>query len=186
MENFFNTLQGSNLFTGDFNAWHRSWGSTTCNRKGKIISKYINEHNLFLLNDGSPTHLSTHSTFTHVDLSFCTSDLGPITSWEIISDLHGSDHHPILLKLSALNQPNKILSPPKFKLKLANWEKYKILATRQSNKIPISNNTNKESSNIQKIILQAANESIPQTKIKTKNITVPWWNDTLKNLRAQK
>jgi len=61
-------LNGSTILLGDLNSWSPLWGSLRTNTRGKNIERAIRENNLIVLNDGSPTHLSTHNTFTHIDI----------------------------------------------------------------------------------------------------------------------
>jgi len=41
------------------------------------VAKFIDRSDYILLNDMSPTHYSTHNTFTHIDLSLATADIAP-------------------------------------------------------------------------------------------------------------
>lgn len=75
------------LWTGDFNSWSPLWGSKHSNRRGMIMENFILQHQLLLLNNCSPTHFSTHSSFSHVDLSFISPQLKPRTFWNISSVL---------------------------------------------------------------------------------------------------
>jgi len=97
--NMFGNPYENTIITGDFNSWHQSWGSPTNNRKGNIIFKYITESNLLTLNDGSPTHFSTHNSLTHVDLTISTPNLVTHSKWKTDEDLFGSDHFPIHISL---------------------------------------------------------------------------------------
>lgn len=119
LQNNFERHNTNQLILGDFNSWHQSWGSPQDNKRGRILSKFFQNTNLNILNDGSPTHFPTHNTFTHIDLSLCSSQLTPYATWKTIDDLHGSDHLPIVITL--FSQPNKInYARPYFKIKKAN------------------------------------------------------------------
>lgn len=85
------------LFVGDFNSWHKQWGSIYSNGRGKTLAKFFNQSNLILLNDGSPTHFSTHNSFSHIDLSFASPELAIGSHWKVFEDLHGSDHFPVYI-----------------------------------------------------------------------------------------
>lgn len=173
------------LITGDFNSWHTSWGSNKSNYRGNTISKFLIKSMLTLLNDGSPTHYSTHHTFTHIDLSISSPILALQHEWKIESNLFGSDHFPILITLFPTQPTESSISKPNFNLSKANWQQFQLLAERQSDARPFSKNVNKEAANIQKIILQSANESIPQI-LKTRKHSVPWWNTTLQELKQKR
>jgi len=73
LQNLQAVLDTSNIptfVTGDFNGWHKNWGSNQNNSRGKILEKFITQSNYILLNDMSATHFSTHNTLTNVDLTF--------------------------------------------------------------------------------------------------------------------
>ena len=174
------------ILVGDCNAWSDLWGSPASNNRGKALEDVILASNLAVLNNGSPTHFSTHKTFTHVDISLCSSHLLPITEWKISNNLYGSDHYPIFTYFH-INQRTTIFKPkPKFKTNFANWPKFEKLCDSLSSKTTSSQNINKEAANIQKSILTAAHFSIPQTKYVWRKHNLPWWNQELQILRDQK
>lgn len=174
------------LILGDFNSWHRNWGSPKGNKRGKIINDYIEKSNFIILNNGSPTHFTTHNTFTHIDLTICSSILAPATKWKISDDLYNSDHFPIIITMFDYNSNLYHNSTFRFKLNEANWEKYQRIANRLNSYYEESTNTNRESKNIRKIILKSANESIPQNAAKIRKFSVPWWDKELENLKLNK
>lgn len=112
------------LLLGDFNAWSPLWGSPSFNKAGRIVTNFIQNNNLLLLNDKSPTHFSTRQTLTHLDLSICHPPLNIASTWEVADELHGSDHFPITVKLfntsSSRPNTNKFF---RYKLDSADWEK---------------------------------------------------------------
>lgn len=175
------------LITGDFNSWHVNWGSGSNNKRGRILNKYITRSRLIILNDGSPTHFSTHGSFTNVDLTMASASLAMYAEWKTESDLSGSDHYPIITSLF----PNSVDGPspsmrPTFNLKKANWIDFCKLSEKYSDERQISPNINKEAANLHRIILQSANESIPVHKPKLRGRTVPWWSKTLEQLKTKR
>ena len=75
------------------------WGSLLSNDRGTKIEDVLLSSNLIVLNDGSPTHFSTHQSFTHVDVTTCSSNIFPLCSWKVLRDLHGSDHFPLMIEI---------------------------------------------------------------------------------------
>lgn len=63
------------LILGDFNSWGTNWCSPANNSRGTTVQSFLDNSNLILLNDKSPTHFSTHNTYTHIDLSFGSPEL---------------------------------------------------------------------------------------------------------------
>lgn len=189
LNNLYSVLNIANniptLITGDFNCWHKRWGSPVNNKKGITLEKWIAQSNLIILNDGSPTHLSTHNTLTHIDLSICTPELAIETNWTIETDFFGSDHLPILNNIFNRAQIQKPTHRPFFKTNSANWDLYTLLCISHNSSLPISSNINQEAANLSKIILRSAHKSIPKSTPKTSH-TVPWWNKELEKLRKSK
>jgi len=89
------------LITGDFNGWNSLWGSPKSNRRGRILGDYIHSNNYIILNNGQPTHLSTHNSYTHIDLAFCSPNLKIHCDFKIMDTSQGSDHFPIIINIFA-------------------------------------------------------------------------------------
>lgn len=114
------------LILGDFNSWGSLWGSPKYNQRGKTLTEFIINSNFIVLNDKSPTHFSTHNTYTHIDVSCCSPDIFPFIKWQICNDLHGSDYYPILITLSTSIEQRSSKSKPIFKLNLTDWNNFQI------------------------------------------------------------
>ena len=108
---------------GDVNAWSCFWGPNNSNSQGQIYEDIILCSDLVVLNDESPTHFSTHHTFTDVNITLCSSVLSPKCKWAMLDDLHGSDRYPIITKVFNCTNPSSSKHKPKFKADAANWEK---------------------------------------------------------------
>mgnify|MGYP003623246250 FL=1 len=77
---------------------------TDCPRSKMIVS-LMRELNLGLLNTGEPTYLSPRTNrFSQIDISIISPQLLSSYSWYVLSNLHNSDHFPILIRLE--NTPN--------------------------------------------------------------------------------
>lgn len=64
------------IMLGDFNAHCTMWGSEKTNCRGKITEKLIENDNIVMLNDTSPTHINlANGTFSCNNLIMCTSTL---------------------------------------------------------------------------------------------------------------
>lgn len=184
LQNMFADTGMPYLITGDFNGSHTIWGASKTNKKGETIFNFLNDSNLILLNDKSPTHLNTYGTYSYIDLSFCSPSLIGTTIWKTENHLCGSDHFPIIISLFP-NTSQTCSFKPKFRTQNADWKKYKENCLSFDITRSVSTNVNKESANLSKIILQSANISIPQTKVKINN-KVSWWNKILENLKTVK
>ena len=83
---------------GTFNAHSTLWGCSKTDLRGKIIEDLLLKLNLSILNDGSNTYLYPATGYSSaIDLSIASPSLYLDFSWEVVTDLHGSDHFPICI-----------------------------------------------------------------------------------------
>jgi len=88
------------LFVSDFNAHHQAWGDARNDKQGEHIFRSVGDHQLIILNDGAVTFFSSSSSsFSTIDLSISTRDLGLLVSVST-TDLCGSDHFPVNIVIS--------------------------------------------------------------------------------------
>uniref|UniRef100_A0A0K8VY27 Putative RNA-directed DNA polymerase from transposon X-element n=1 Tax=Bactrocera latifrons TaxID=174628 RepID=A0A0K8VY27_BACLA len=173
------------IIMGDLNAWSPLWGSTATNKRGEIIEDIILSHDLIVLNDGSPTHFSTHGTFTHPDVILASATLAPKLTSLTLDDLHNSDHFPIITSLSTPKSYN-VKPRSKFLTEKADWPTFCSLAISLSNNKPPCPNINAETTAIKSIIRSAAHLTIPQSSTKKFTAKLPYWSNLLAILRNNK
>ena len=64
------------IVCGDFNAYNPLWGSPRFDTRGRLLEQIFSEANLIILNNDHPTHFNAvNGTFSHLDLSVCTSTI---------------------------------------------------------------------------------------------------------------
>ena len=151
--NIFQNITTPLLFVGDVNGWSTLWGSPVNNTRGTLVEDAIVLSDLCILNNGQPTHFSTHNTFTHVDISCCSPSLYPICKWSITDDLHHSDHYPIVIDLDLnTGSQSKICykTPPKFALEKADWEKFNKIISNELENRPFVKSSNKDAATMKK------------------------------------
>ena len=113
-------LPQNKVILADFNAHHTLWGSLRVDGRGEQVVKLINESDLVLLNDGSPTRVDDNTgNLSFIDLSLVSSSIAAKCLWHTIDDSLGSDHLPILIKYSC--DTVRTPSAPKFNVKRADW-----------------------------------------------------------------
>lgn len=178
LRHLINSLEKPFLLLGDFNAHSDTWGSLKNTRRGNEINDLFDSMDLVIKNSGQHTHFSpSYNTFSCIDLTITNSSIASRFDWNVIEDLHGSDHFPISLDLLT----NKIerTKRPKWRLDEANWELFSTLTT-------INCSTNLDTTidelvtSFSNLIIQSASESIPRTSSKSKRVPVPWWSDEIK------
>lgn len=107
-------LPTSYILFGDFNAHNVLWHSDYTDSSGRYLEDIFDS--LTILNTGSPTHLCARTgNFSIIDLTVSEPRLVPYLSWETLSDLHGSDHFPIIIRTNLQHQLNSL---PQLKKKM--------------------------------------------------------------------
>ena len=173
LENLINQLPSPFLLMGDFNAKHTLWGSNVCDRWGNIIEELVDNNDLVIMNDGSPTRYDQyHNTSSAIDISLCSSDIRLDYEWSVDGHLYGSDHWPIHLKY-VQNIPYPC--PPKWKIKEARWKEYKETTKIEKDYVEFPSPL-EAYDHLNKVVMENSIEHIPRTSGKPHRPLVPWWN----------
>ncbi|CAF3642161.1 unnamed protein product [Rotaria socialis] len=171
--NLIQQLPSSFIILGDFNAHHPVWGSADTNSRGIMINEFLINHDLCILNDGSPTYLSeSNGAFSHLDLSICPIKIKSKFIWNISPFLMDSDHYPIFIEMEYSCSP--INYRPKWRYSKADWFNF------QNNIYLPSSFTDADSScaAVTSAIVENATLYIPQSSGKcSPKYRSPWWND---------
>ncbi|XP_026467767.1 uncharacterized protein LOC113371354 [Ctenocephalides felis] len=141
------------------------------------LMESIEECNLFVLNNGSPT-LVFKNTKTVVDVTVCSSEIFHLITWKVIEENLGSDHYPIYFYLDIVRS-NRILIPNrKWNCGKADWQKYKIMIEHEILSLGnhLDGNIYEKFTNI---INQTAEKCIPINKmLTTSQVRKPvWWDE---------
>ena len=85
------------VLTGDFNSKHESFGNKACNPGGNLLKEIIDDTNMTLINDDTPTHTSDRTGNQDIlDLIFVSPPMIPhYRDFWVGHDL-GSDHNTII------------------------------------------------------------------------------------------
>lgn len=170
------------LVLGDFNIRHTMWGSELCDSNSSLFLDKLDELNLCLLNDGTPTRrVSPSQSPSAPDLSLSSPSLVNSISWSVLSNSHGSDHLPILLTLADSSIPSSIPYEPllKFRLNKADWQKYSSLVQNNLESLPDANDENTLFLYLEfcSILSSAAELTIPLKNSASNKIPSPaWWD----------
>lgn len=106
---------------GDFNAMHTMWGYSRDSHKGEEIAEAMTLNGFRLANDvDMPTRIGMHAkqNDTTPDLTWTTRNIE--LEWQITRDCVGSDHLPIILRLSRFSTGAK-----KRVHKRVKWDKFR-------------------------------------------------------------
>lgn len=182
LEHIFSALSGPFLILGDFNCHHLMWGSADYDALGCDLIDLMEDLNICLLNDGSPTRRSAPGQNpSAVDLSLCSPNFGTLLSWSVIQDSHGSDHLPILISFpSSFSQPvSPPLSPNRYHLAKADWDQFAVDIDAAVSVMPTVSLENALicHEKLNKAFINSADANIPPKKQhKPGRSSPPWWD----------
>lgn len=188
LENILRQLPKPFILVGDFNSHNIIWDSNSTNSRGKTVEKLIQNEDLGLLNDTSPTHINFgNSNFSCIDLSLSTPSIAQRLEWEVLSEIYSSDHIPIKIKISHRQVNNKYSNNHRWNLKNPNWKLFTDLLEAEINKIIDYNIIDIEETTLTftNLITDSAKMTIGITN-QTKKPRVPWWNDKIKEAISNK
>lgn len=178
LNNIHRQISGPCIFLGDFNAHNHIWGSLTTNNRGNVIEHFMDDHNLVVLNNNSPTHFNVHNGNTSIiDLVFVTPNLSTHFFFETHSDLCGSDHWPIFVNLFTPEPKSSRRS--RWLVDLADWQKFS--SNIVFNDTYLDMEVDQINNYIIETILNSAKNSIPSTSTKVPRYRVPWWSLEIQN-----
>lgn len=110
----------STVISEDFNAKHGAWGSRVEDSRGRILTDWISQHGLAILNEGVTPTFSRETGESVIDLTFCTGDLARLVSnWRVNENIKTlSDHRYISMVISGLGwarlgKPNQMQRYPR-------------------------------------------------------------------------
>lgn len=176
---FINTSTNNHLIiAGDFNAHHSQWSAPRNDRNGKYLAQYIENHNL------APTNVKTN-TYTKgphsslIDLTIISNTLLLLTDSYVKTLTYGSDHFPILTKVTFSAQADSIYNQS-FNLNKADYLTYKHLLDIAFINPPNLNSVVDQYNFFINELIKAATATIPIRTNNPKHKRVPYWNDKCK------
>lgn len=182
LKNIIQGLQSPVVILGDFNGHHSSWGAPRDDSFGIRVADLLDELNLGVLNDGSPTRRPIPGQArSYVDLSICSPGVMSLITWNILNLSYGSDHYPIIISFPKSNNSCTEALPPlqKFRLTKDKWEDFSVSLNNKMSHFQVVSEDNIVDSynNLTSNILLSAEESFPIKNVARNKIpSPPWWD----------
>lgn len=93
-----------------------------------LLYNFLMDIDLYLLNDGSPTRITTPDQSTRCqDLAFDTQEFETLTTWQTLFHNRNSDHFPILITIDIPSRSPTAMQThvyPCFRTRSADWPKF--------------------------------------------------------------
>ncbi|XP_073962004.1 uncharacterized protein [Choristoneura fumiferana] len=156
------------------------WGSADYDALACDLVDLMEDKNICLLNDGSPTRRTAPGlNSSAVDLSLCSPHFGTLLSWSVLQDSHGSDHLPILISFpTSFSQPSTPPNSNRYHLSKADWDQFAADLDAAVSKMPIvlPENACICHDNLIEAFIVAADKNIPPKKRYKARSSPPWWD----------
>lgn len=181
LNSMLSSFTGPFIVMGDFNCRHPLWGSNSSDAASSLLLNLLDDINLCVLNDGSPTRrVSPFDNVSVPDLSFASTSLVNSLSWSVLTNSHGSDHFPIIINLNQSSSPSPVPQPLlKYKLHNVDWNKFSsVLNLKLSHMSPeLTPNSLSVYFEFTSCLLAAADDSIPLKGVHRDWLpSPPWWD----------
>ena len=176
------------ILAGDMNAHSIGWDKAMVNEekgadeRGKTIEKWMEENAMVPLNTGERTHTNRKTDREMApDITIIHEECTDQYQWEVLKELGGSDHHPIMItrEIRGLDRVNTNIKK-KWDIKNADWEKLREQVEKEIPTNYQAKNINKVEKKFRKIVTGAANQHIG-TKT-NKRDSKPGYSKTVKEV----
>jgi hypothetical protein len=75
------------MYLGDLNIHHPIFGSTGMDKPGEIVTQWIDDRNLVIINDGSPTKIDPNTgNTTAMDVTMVPATISTSSDWVVVQD----------------------------------------------------------------------------------------------------
>jgi hypothetical protein len=159
---------GDALVLGDFNAHDPLWHSSIQDPRGSEIADTIGNSNFGVLNENTPTRLPSNGNATSPDISLASISLMNSIEWKTMTSL-GSDHLPIIIKVSTHINPIKSDFRSFINFEKADWNRFTAITEEKFDDLvdPTEGWTvHSAEKKFRNIINKAAKKTIPGGRIK--------------------
>ena len=183
LDSLINQLPSPMIIAGDFNAHNTMWGDRKNDPRGRLIEKFMTDHNLCLYNTGSFTYLHPgNGSLTAIDLTLCSPSLLLDYSWEVHNDQCGSDHFPIVI-----NSNNKPPGErwPQWQFHKADWDMFQALCVTNLETTDFNNSIDPIKT-FTETLHEIAKKCIPKSSANPKRPPKPWFNEECKEAITQR
>ena len=161
---------------GDANAHHTSWGCKHNNKRGIDLLHVVNESDVVLVNDGTPTTTNN----TTIDLCLVSSNIAHKTTVEVL-DLLSDVHYGLDISIGVGKYLSKDEFVPRLKFEEADWERFKLELDQNLSKANIvdeisADNLDDTAQRVAEIYYDTATRVIPKTKFHDRPWRAWYWN----------
>lgn len=170
------------IIVGDFNAKSPQWGLDTTDRRGQLVTEWIAENDLVVVNVGAKPTFRRREYSSILDLTLATADVKDrILNWDVSDFESLSDHNYIVFDVA-----DKKPLPRKRKSKIEGWQVKKLDKQRLQRKMEEMREESSRCSakDFTNALRQICDETMPKRRDARGRQPVYWWNDDIAKLRG--
>ena len=176
------------LLNGDLNAHSPLWGANKTCPRGDLVEEVLNKYDVIPINISDKTFWSrAHNTYSLVDLSIAHASVFLDFTYEVLPDLHTSDHYPIILDLAGDSDEGEKIPHWNFKkadqLKL--WPDF-IKKCRETLTPAMFDEDEDKMKTFTQNLIDIATDIIPQTSRFNKQKSKVWFDDECKAAKRER
>ena len=111
----------------------------------------------------------------------CSPDVAAFFHWEVIQDVIGSDHYPIIISETTTTTQ---ATEPRYIVERADWPLFTAVSYMPA--ATVDEDVDSILHRFHEGIMRAADVAIPITSVAPYESTVPWWNEECRRSQAEK
>nr|CAH7745583.1 unnamed protein product [Callosobruchus chinensis] len=167
------------IICGDFNAKSPEWNGQFSDRRGDLLSEWLSELALVVMNEGNTPTFIRRSSKSILDLTFASEDCcGQIHNWKVLENESLSLHRYITFQYSSVQQSCLSTSERGWVLKKLNMGTFNA---KLRDKFAHSDPNN--AGDLMDILTDVCNASMPRRRRSLSRKPVYWWTEQIGEYR---
>lgn len=167
---------------GDFNAKSPQWGMGRTDNRGQVMTEWIAEQDLLIVNEGNKPTFERHNSSSIIDLTMATEDVrGKITKWEV-SDKETMSFHKYVIFEVAEKRRGETDRGKARGWNLKKLDRQKLQSTLED---IVEDENTITAEGFSKTLTTICNATMPNKKYVRRGPPAYWWNDEIAELRKE-
>lgn len=172
--------KGPILVAGDFNSKSPEWGSRVTDKRGEILSYWLAEMDLIVMNEGEKPTFVRNERGSNIDVTLANTAMAQkVVDWIVLDEETHSLHRYLQFQIKQSSESNNVRSQRGWNFKKLDREKF-ITALKRADEVRTQTRTDE----LVEKIKEACDKSAPRLSVYKKR-SVYWWNDEIAIARKE-